>query len=111
MALPSHHRKFLRSRLNEVKIIDTIRTEISGRSKTSAGFATEVKKLPDILSEEPYFYGSRNFAHFHGPRRMDIRLSPEDQKQALVAGKALPHLYAPRKAWVSCTLDSEKTRQ
>jgi predicted DNA-binding protein (MmcQ/YjbR family) len=66
------------------------------------------KKRPDSLSEEAYFYDNGNFAHFHGPRHIDIRLSPDDQKDALAKGKAHPHLYAPQKGWVSCALDTRE---
>ena len=40
-----------------------------------------IKSLPNVelkhdhMSEEAYFYGLRNFAHFHGPLHIDIRLS------------------------------------
>jgi hypothetical protein len=67
----------------------------------------KAKKLPDILSEEAYFYDRRNFAHLHGPGHMDVRLSQDDQKQALVTEKAMPHLSASKKGCVSCVLDSE----
>ena len=35
------------------------------------------------MSKEAYFYGLRNFAHFHGPRHIDIRLSKTQQEEAL----------------------------
>ena len=60
---------------------------------------------PDPMSEEAYFYGRFNFAHFHGPRHVDVRLSIEEQRKALDQGKAHPHLWAPRAGWVSCTLE------
>lgn len=34
-----------------------------------------VERKHDPMSEEAYFYSLRNFAHFHGPRHIDIRLS------------------------------------
>jgi len=34
----------------------------------------DVEHKPDPMSEEAYFYGQRNFAHFHGARHIDIRL-------------------------------------
>jgi hypothetical protein len=34
-----------------------------------------VEQKYDPMSEEAYFYGLRNFAHFHGPQHIDIRLS------------------------------------
>jgi hypothetical protein len=48
------------------------------------------------MSKEAYFYGFRNFAHFHGPRHMDIRLSEPKQAEPLRTGKALEHHYAPQ---------------
>ena len=45
-----------------------------------------IRSLPNVelnqdpMSEEAYFYGLRNFAHFHGPRHIDIRLSKSQQK-------------------------------
>lgn len=70
-----------------------------------------IRALPDVdlgadpMSEEAYFYGRFNFAHFHGPRHIDVRLSIEDQRKALDEGKAHPHLWAPRAGWVSCRLE------
>jgi hypothetical protein len=31
------------------------------------------ERKPDPMSQEAYFYGFRNFAHFHGARHIDIR--------------------------------------
>jgi Luciferase len=48
-----------------------------------------IRSLPNVelkhdpMSEEAYFYGLRNFAHFHGPRHIDIRLSKTQQEEAL----------------------------
>jgi hypothetical protein len=42
-----------------------------------------VKLKHDPMSEEAYFYGLRNFAHFHGPGHIDIRLSKSQQEEAL----------------------------
>ncbi len=59
------------------------------------------------MSEEAYFYGNRNFAHFHGARHIDIRLPTSKQEEAQRTGKALEHHYAQELGWVSCTLESE----
>ena len=55
----------------------------------------DVERKPDPMSEEAYFYGNRNFAHFHGARHIDIRLPKSKQEEALRTGKALEHHYAP----------------
>ena len=58
-----------------------------------------IRSLPNVelkhdpMSEEAYFYGLRNFAHFHGPLHIDIRLSK-------------PQQYAPQAGWVSCTIET-----
>src|SRR2546422_8283564 len=67
----------------------------------------DVERKPDPMSEEAYFYGNRNFAHFHGARHIDIRLPKSKQEEALHTGKALEHHYAPQLGWVSCTLETE----
>ena len=67
----------------------------------------DVERKPDSMSEEAYFYGNRNFAHFHGARHIDIRLPNSKQEEALRTGKALEHHYAPKLGWVSCTLETE----
>ena len=75
----------------------------------------DVERKPDPMSEEAYFYGFRNFAHFHGARHIDIRLPKSKQEEALRTGKALEHNYAPRLGWVSCILETkdhvESTKQ
>ena len=54
-----------------------------------------IRSLPNVelkhdpMSEEAYFYGLRNFAHFHGPRYIDIRLSKSQQEEALRTHMAL----------------------
>ena len=51
--------------------------------------STFIRSLPNVerkhdpMSEEAYFYGLRNFAHFHGSRHIDIRLSKPQQEEAL----------------------------
>src|SRR6266540_6495978 len=80
-----------------------------------------IRSLPNVelkhgpMSEEAYFYGLRNFAHFHGPRHIDIRLSKSQQEEALRKNMALPHQYAPQAGWVSCKLETaeqvENTKQ
>jgi len=76
---------------------------------------SDVERKPDPMSEEAYFYGQRNLAHFHGARHMDIRLPKSKQEKALRTGKALVHHYAPQLGWVSCILETkdhvESTRQ
>ena len=42
-----------------------------------------VEQKHDPMSEEAYFYALRNFAHFHGSRHIDIRLSKPQQEEAL----------------------------
>ena len=49
--------------------------EIRGFIKSSP----DVEHKPDSMSEEAYFYGNRNFAHFHGARHIDIRLPTSKQ--------------------------------
>ena len=71
-----------------------------------------IRSLPNVelkhdpMSEEAYFYGLRNFAHFHGPRHIDIRLSKSKQEEALRTHMALPHRYAPQAGWVSCVVET-----
>jgi len=71
-----------------------------------------IRSLPNVelkhdpMSEEAYFYGMRNFAHFHGPRHIDIRLSKTQQEEALRTHIALHHQYAPQAGWVSCTIET-----
>lgn len=67
-----------------------------------------VERKHDPMSEEAYFYGLRNFAHFHGPRHIDIRLSKPQQEEALRIRMAIPHQYAPQAGWVSCILETEE---
>jgi hypothetical protein len=67
----------------------------------------DVERKPDSMSEEAYFYGNRNFAHFHGARHIDIRLPNSKQEEALRTGKGLEHHYAPKLGWVSCTFETE----
>jgi protocatechuate 3,4-dioxygenase beta subunit len=76
-----------------------------------------IRSLPNVelkhdpMSEEAYFYGLRNFAHFHGPRHIDIRLSKSQQEEALRTHMALHHHYASQAGWVSCiveTVDQEE---
>ena len=70
-----------------------------------------IRSLPNVglkhdpMSEEAYFYGLRNFAHFHGPRYIDIRLSKSQQEEALRTHVALHHQYAPQ-GWVSCVVET-----
>jgi hypothetical protein len=80
-----------------------LQEEISGFIKS----LHDVERKPDSMSEEAYFYGNRNFAHFHGARHIDIRLPNSKQEEALRTGKALEHHYAPKLGWVSCTLETE----
>jgi hypothetical protein len=71
-----------------------------------------IRSLPNVelkhdpMSEEAYFYGLRNFAHFHGPRHIDIRLSKPQQEDALKTHIALHHQYAPQAGWVSCVIET-----
>jgi len=67
-----------------------------------------VEQKHDPMSEEAYFYGLRNFAHFHGPRHIDIRLSKPQQEEALQTHMAIQHQYAPQAGWVSCILETEE---
>ena len=46
-----------------------------------------VERKHDPMSEEAYFYGLRNFAHFHGPRHIDIRLSKPQQEESVADTK------------------------
>jgi len=71
-----------------------------------------IRSLPNVelkhdpMSEEAYFYGLRNFAHFHGLRHIDIRLSKAQQDEALRTHIALHHQYAPQAGWVSCAIET-----
>jgi luciferase-like monooxygenase len=73
-----------------------------------------IKSLPNVelkhdpMSEEAYFYGLRNFAHFHGPLHIDIRLSKPQQEYALRTRMAFQHQYAPLAGWVSCIIETEE---
>jgi Family of unknown function (DUF5519) len=42
----------------------------------------DVERKPDSMSEEDYFYGNRNFPHFHGARHIDIGLPNSKQEEA-----------------------------
>lgn len=66
-----------------------------------------VERKHDPMSEEAYFYGLRNFAHFHGAQHIDIRLSKPQQEEALRTHMAIPHEYAPQAGWVSCILETK----
>jgi predicted DNA-binding protein (MmcQ/YjbR family) len=66
-----------------------------------------VEQKHDPMSEEAYFYGLRNFAHFHGLQHIDIRLSKPQQEEALRTHMAIQHRYAPQAGWVSCILETE----
>jgi hypothetical protein len=76
-----------------------------------------IRSLPNVelkhdpMSEEAYFYGLRNFAHFHGPRHIDIRLSKPQQEEALRKHMAISHRYAPQAGWVSCVLATAEQAQ
>ena len=74
------------------------------------GSLQNVERKHDPISEEAYFYGLRNFAHFHGPRHIDIRLSKPQQEEAW-AHMAIPHQYAPQAGWVICILESEEQQR
>jgi Family of unknown function (DUF5519) len=73
-----------------------------------------IRSLPNVelkhdpMSEEAYFYGLRNFVHFHGARHIDIRLSKIQQEEALRTHVALRHQYAPQAGWVSCIIDTQE---
>jgi|SRR5437867_4652660 len=67
-----------------------------------------VEQKHDPMSEEAYFYGLINFAHFHGRRHIDIRLSKPQQQDALQTHTAFQHQYAPQAGWVSCVLETEE---
>jgi luciferase-like monooxygenase len=73
-----------------------------------------IKSLPNVelkhdpMSEEAYFYGLRNFAHFHGSLHIDIRLSKPQQEYALRTRMAFQHQYAPHAGWVSCIIETEE---
>lgn len=67
-----------------------------------------VERKHDPMSEEAYFYGLRNFAHFHGSQHIDIRLSKPQQEEALRTHMAIPHQYAPQAGWVSCILETKE---
>jgi predicted DNA-binding protein (MmcQ/YjbR family) len=67
-----------------------------------------VERKHDPMSEVAYFYGLRNFAHFHGPRYIDIRLSKPQQEEALRTHMAIQHQYAPQAGWISCILETEE---
>jgi len=67
-----------------------------------------VEQKHDPMSEEAYFYGVRNFVHFHGSRHIDIRLSKPQQEEALRTHMAIQHQYAPQAGWVSCIFETEE---
>lgn len=67
-----------------------------------------VEQKHDPMSEEAYFYGLRNFTHFHGSRHIDIRLSKTQQEEALKTHTAFQHQYAPQAGWVSCVLETKE---
>ena len=73
-----------------------------------------IRSLPNVeqkhypMSEEAYFYGLRNFAHFQGPRLIDIRLSKSQQEEALKTHIAIQHQYAAQAGWVSSILETEE---
>lgn len=67
-----------------------------------------VEQKNDPMSEEAYFYGLRNFSHFHGSQHIDIRLSKAQQEEALRTHLAIPHQYAPQAGWVTCILETKE---
>lgn len=82
-----------------------VETQLQSELRAFIRALPNVDEGPDPMSEEAYFCRRFNFAHFHGSRHIDIRLSIEDQRRALDEGKAHPHLWAPRAGWVSCKLE------
>ena len=58
------------------------------------------------ISEEAYFYGLRNFAHFHGPRYIN-QFFKISTRRSLTNSVALSHTqYAPQGGWVSCVVET-----
>jgi Family of unknown function (DUF5519) len=59
------------------------------------------------IHEDAFFVGRTMFMHIHGRSHCDIRLSKDDQAQALAEGKARPHRWAPEKGYVTFVAGDE----
>jgi len=90
----------------EVITIDDMALNLQEEIRSFIRSLPNVELKHDPMSEEAYFYGLRNFAHFHGPRHIDIRLSKTQQDEALRTHIALHHQYAPQAGWVSCDIET-----
>ena len=85
------------------------------------GLKAWIEDLPGVASGPHRFGGVEfkvqqlEFMHFHGQTHLDIRLSKNDQAEALAAGRAERHLYAPQAGWVTFRIksrdDIEKARE
>src|SRR6266850_3575386 len=60
------------------------------------------------IHEDAFFVGGTMFMHIHGHGHCDIRLSKDDQGNALAEGKARPHRWAPQAGYVTSIVDDEK---
>jgi hypothetical protein len=90
----------------EVTIINNMALNLQEEIRSFIRSLPNVELKHDPMSEEAYFYGLRNFAHFHGPRHIDIRLSKTQQEEALRTHMALHHQYAPQAGWISCVIET-----
>jgi hypothetical protein len=90
----------------EVTTINNMAVNLQEEIRSFIRSLPNVELKHDPMSEEAYFYGLRNFAHFHGPRHIDIRLSKTQQEEALRTHIALHHQYAPQAGWVSCVIET-----
>jgi Family of unknown function (DUF5519)/Arginase family len=70
-----------------------------------------ILRLPEV-TEAPHRFGGTEFQvsrlefmHSHGPSFLDIRLSKQDQANALKNGGAIPHQFAPQAGWVSFRIE------
>ena len=70
---------------------------------------TDVVEAPHSFGGTEYQVHGRQFMHNHGPRYLDIHLSPEDQERVLREGKAEPHRFTPARArWVTFRIRSDE---
>ncbi len=66
-----------------------------------------VREAPHRVGGVEFQVGGVEFMHSHGPTRLDIRLSKEDQTSVLKTGQALPHraqVHA-QAGWVSILIE------
>jgi hypothetical protein len=69
-----------------------------------------VKEAPHRVGGVEFQVDGVEFMHSHGPSRLDIRLSKEDQASVLKTGQALPHRAQVHSeaGWVSLRIENSQ---